>query len=221
MGRVLSLTFANQLSGNLGPPTRTDMMRGAANQVNDQPAHGRRTARVGHRRGGRGGGGSRPARLVSRSEDLLGVRPDASVRWPGRPGQQVYIPCKDGKASPGRPRARGGYFAGPACKVAGWHAREIAGGQALVATSNLAFIGNPNVLLSALARSDGLPALHGPLRAEIGAIYAATPSCSATRRRRLGRAPSYANRLSEPPWPSSPRPTRTANICSPVGRHGQ
>jgi hypothetical protein len=63
---------------------------------------------------------------------------------------------------------------GPACGVAGWHAREIAGGRALVATSNLAFIDNPNVLLSALVRSDGLLALLGPLRGEIGAIHAAT-----------------------------------------------
>ena len=162
MGKVFMQTFANQLRGLLGPPTWTDMMRGAANQINDQPAHGRRPDN------------SKRAPLVPRSEHLLGERPDASARWPGRPGQQVYILNEDGKASAGRPRSRGGYFVGPARGVAAWHAREITGGRNLVATSNLAFIDSPHVLLSALARSDGLLALHGPLRGEIGAIHAAT-----------------------------------------------
>ena len=44
IGKALNLTFTNQLRGHLGPPTLTDMMRGAANQINDQPAHGGRRA---------------------------------------------------------------------------------------------------------------------------------------------------------------------------------
>ena len=71
-GRLNNNTFANQMRGRLGVSTWTDMMRGASNQINDGPCV-------------YGGGGAQP--LMSRSEALLGRRPDYSARWPGYPGQ--------------------------------------------------------------------------------------------------------------------------------------
>ena len=166
-GRLNNNTFANQLRGHLGPPTWTDMMRGACKQINDAPC-----AYPPSNVGGRGGAES----LMSRSEALLGKRPDYSARWPGYPGQAVWILNEDGRPLAGRERCRAGYFVGPCDGVGGWNARELSGNQHLVATTNLGFIDDTRLIHGALALSDNLLLLAGPLRGQVAAVREATRS---------------------------------------------
>ena len=137
------------------------MMRGASCQINDGPCVD-----------GYGGGGAQ--QLMSRSEALLGRRPDYSARWPGYPGQPVWIFNEDGKPSSGREKCRAGYFVGPCDGVGGCNARELSGNQHLVATTNLGFIDDTRLIHGALALSDNLLLLAGPLRGEVAAVHTAT-----------------------------------------------